>query len=104
LQQQQQQQQQQRGGYEREQSALANEPNRRAEGRAWVVSPRHERFERIEPIGKKGAVPRMPGIAGDRTLVLAMPVKAPSTVCGERVGGVSEGPTRRIRSAEQSDG
>ena len=46
----------------------------------------------------------MPGIAGDRTLVLARPVKAPSTACGESVGGVSEGPTRRIRSAEQSDG
>jgi hypothetical protein len=46
----------------------------------------------------------MPGIAGDRTLVLAMPVKAPSTSCGERVGGVSEGPTRRIRSVEQSNG
>jgi hypothetical protein len=46
----------------------------------------------------------LPGIAGDRTLALARPVKAPSTACGESVGGVSEGPTRRTRSAEQSDG
>jgi hypothetical protein len=46
----------------------------------------------------------MPGIAGDRTLVLAMPVKALSPAWGKSVGGVSEGPTRRIRSAEQSDG
>ena len=46
----------------------------------------------------------MPGIAGDRTLVLARPVKALSPAWGKSVGGVSEGPTRRIRSAEQSDG
>jgi hypothetical protein len=46
----------------------------------------------------------MPGIAGDRTLVLAMPVKALSPVWGKSVGGVSEGPARRIHPAEQSEG
>ena len=39
----------------------------------------------------------MPGIAGDRTLVLARPVKALSPTWGKSVGGVSEGPTREIR-------
>jgi hypothetical protein len=56
------------------------------------------------PSVTKVLVPRMPGIAGDRTLVLAMPVKALSPARGKSVGGVSEGPTRRIRSAEKSDG
>jgi len=45
----------------------------------------------------------MPGIAGDRTLALAMPVKALSPAWGKSVGGVSEGPTREIRVAEQSE-
>jgi hypothetical protein len=45
----------------------------------------------------------MPGIAGDRTLVLARPVKALSPTWGKSVGGVSEGPTREIHVAEQSD-
>jgi hypothetical protein len=50
------------------------------------------------PSVEKALVPRMPGIAGDRTLVLAMPVKALSPAWGKSVGGVSEGSTRGIRA------
>jgi hypothetical protein len=40
----------------------------------------------------------MPGIAGDRTLALAMPVKALSPAWGKSVGGVSGEPTRVSRA------
>jgi hypothetical protein len=88
-----------------EHSALANEPARSSRRARLGRQSQAREIRKDRPLGNKGGLfLELPGIAGDRTLALAMPVKAPSTACGERVGGVSEGPTREIRSAEQSEG